>query len=76
MSEIFDNTASIECAYVLFGNGVEKIVPVSTIPGFFPKNKKDFKKQQRVEVWWLGQGDKDDFLYNANILLLGSKYSL
>ena len=50
-----------------------KVVPVSTIPGFFPKNRKDFNKQQ-VNVWWLGKGDNDDYLYNANVLLLGSKY--
>ena len=51
MSEISKNAASIEYAYILFGNGLEKVVPVSTIPGFFSKNRKDFNKQQRVKLW-------------------------
>ena len=74
MPEINKNAASIEYAYILFGNGLEKVVLVTTIAGFFPKNSKDFSKQQRVKVWWIGKGDKDDYLYNANVLLLGSKY--
>ena len=74
MSEIDQNATRVEYAYIVFVNGLEKIVPVETIPGFFPKNKKDFNKQQRVKVWWLGKGNKDDYLLNTNILLLGSKY--
>ena len=74
MPEINKNAASIEYAYILFGHGLEKVVPMSTIPGFFSKNRKDFSQQQRIKVWWIGKGDNDDYLYNANVLLLGSKY--
>lgn len=65
---------SIRYAYVLFGNGVEKSVALSRIPKFIPKHRKDFNNSRKVEVWWLGNGEPNDCLYYANILLLGSKY--
>lgn len=64
----------IKYAYVLFTNGTEKIVPISMISGCFPQSRLDFNNNKRWKVWWHGTKSKNDYLLNANILMLGSKY--
>ena len=63
----------ITVALVFFINGKENLVPVTCVENFFPKNRKDFTLNRRYKVWWRGDQESDDCLYNAYILLLGSK---
>lgn len=63
----------IQYAIVSFRNGIKKTVPISSIPGFFPKNREEFDYTKKVKVWWIGNQGKEDYMLNANILLLGSK---
>ena len=62
---------SFSHAYVIFTNGLEKVVPLTAISNFYPESDSDFDENRNV---WLRQGKYN--LLNAIILLLGSKYVL
>lgn len=65
----------IKSAYILFTSGQEKIVPISSIETKKEfVNRTDFNRNEKLKVWMAGTKDAGDFLLNAFILLLGSKY--
>lgn len=65
----------VTVAFALFGNGEKRIVPVSSIENFSPKNQDDFLKKRKYKIWSIGNKGSMDSLRNAYILLLGGKYT-
>lgn len=61
----------IKTVLVRYRNGSEKIVPVEQCENFNQNTKEDFRPQ-KCKVWLKGTKGKDDYLYNAFILLAGS----
>ena len=67
------SSRAITTALVYFGSEREKVIPITSLENFVPRNEKDFKAGHKYKAWWNGTKDKDDYLFNSYILLLGCK---
>lgn len=62
------------CVHFIASNQ-NKIVPLSSVQDFHPKNESDFIKNKIYRVWQNGTGAANgDVLLRAHVLLLGRKY--
>ena len=69
------SSRAITTALVYFGSEREKVILISSLGNFVPRNENDFKAGHKYEAWCNGTKDKDDYLFNVYIVLLGCKYT-
>ena len=67
-------------AYIVYQIcGIRKIVPISDIKNYNPRNTRDFIPSVTVKALWRGIGDhiavEDALRYNARVLRLGGMYT-
>lgn len=64
---------AISYAYVMYFNGVKKVISTKSLENQFPKRKKDFFLNRICKIWVMGDKGKSDLLLNCFILLLGGE---
>ena len=64
---------AVSHAYVLFTNGMEKVLSTRLIENHHPKTTTDFVRNQKYKVWLHGDKGRNDILLNEFILLLEGK---
>ena len=70
---IMSNIAVLH-VFVLFTNGLQKIVSTTCIENHSSKTKNDFVRSLKYQVWLNGDKGKGDLLLKAFILLLGGNF--